>query len=163
MTQKTIQRMPGEIARRPEAKSIAFTVPAVPVAQPRQRHRIITASGKSFAHNYTPAKDPVNAFKATVRLAVQQVFAGTPLEGPIRMGVVFVFPRQKAKVWKNKPMPRYWHTGKPDRDNLMKSLQDALNGLLFVDDSQICAGPVDKFYAAGDEQPHVEVKIEQLR
>jgi len=141
---------------------IEFNVPAIPKAQPRQRHRVVMSGGRAFASNYTPTRDPVNAFKASVQHAAASAHHGAPLEGPLRMSVVFVFPRPKGMVWKTKPMPRAWHTPKPDRDNLMKSLQDALNGLLFKDDSQICSGPIEKFIAAGDEQPHVEVIVETL-
>ena len=133
--------------------TITFTVPAVPTAQPRQRHRIITSGGRAFAHNYTPAKDPVNSFKAAVQLAASQVYQGPPLDGPLRMEVVFVFPRPKGMIWKKKPMPREWHTPKPDRDNLMKSLQDALNKLVFQDDSQICSGNVEKFIETLAREP----------
>lgn len=144
------------------AAEIRFVVPAVPVAQPRQRHRIVQAGGRTFASNYTPAEDPVNGFKATVRMAAAEVLKGPPLAGALRVDLVFVFPRQKSKVWKSKPMPRYPHVGKPDRDNVCKSLQDALNGLAWVDDSQICAGEIEKWHAAGDEQPHVLVRIRSV-
>lgn len=138
---------------------ISFTVPAVPIAQPRQRHRVISSGGRSFAHNYTPAKDPVNAFKAAVQLHAAQAHTGAPLLGPLSVRMVFVMPRPKSMIWKTRPMPRVPHTGKPDRDNLMKSAQDALNELLWKDDSQICAGPVEKWIASGDEQPHVEITV----
>lgn len=142
--------------------TIRFTVPAIPVAQPRQRHRVIHSGGRAFAHNYTPKNDPVNAFKAAVQMAAAQIHHGAPLAGPIEMALTFVMPRPKAMLWKSKPMPRVHDVRKPDRDNLMKSVQDALNGLLFVDDSQICDGPVRKFIAAGDEPPHVEIEIREL-
>jgi len=141
---------------------IEFTVPALPTAQPRQRHRIINAGGRAFAHNYTPTRDPVNAFKAAVQMAVEKAYQGPPLEGPLRMSIVFVCPRPKNMIWKTKPMPRVWHDYKFDRDNLMKSLQDAMNKIVFLDDSQICSGPIDKVIAAGDESAHVEVVIERL-
>lgn len=141
---------------------IEFTVPAVPVAQPRQRHRVVTVGGKTFSTNYTPQRSPVNEFKATIRMAAQQAYSGPPLEGPLRVDVVFVFPRPRSKVWKSRPMPRYRHISKPDRDNADKAVLDALAGLLFVDDCQVCAGEPEKWVAAGDEQPHVLVKIEPL-
>lgn len=138
---------------------IRFTVPSVPVAQPRQRHRIVKSGARVYSHNYTPTKDPVNAFKAAVQMAARQAYQGPPLSGALDVRMVFVMPRPKSMTWKTKPMPRVPHTGKPDRDNLMKSVQDALNELLWKDDSQICAGAIEKFIAAGDEQPHVEVFV----
>ena len=142
---------------------IEFTIPAVPVAQPRQRHRIISSGGMSFANNYTPTKHPVNAFKASARMALESAYKGAPLVGPLAMSVVFVFPRPTNRVWKSKPMPRERHTKKPDCDNLLKSLKDSLSGLAYADDAQICEyREVTKWIASGDEQPHVEVTIEDL-
>lgn len=138
---------------------IRFTVPSIPIAQPRQRHRVAFAGGKAFARNYTPANAPVNFFKAAVQMAAAKAYSGPPLAGPLCVDLTFVFPRPKSKVWKKRDMPRLWHTGKPDRDNIIKSFQDALNGLLWVDDAQICAGEVFKYVASGEEQPHVEVRV----
>lgn len=135
---------------------IAFTVPAVPIAQPRQRHAV----RGGFAKNYTPSKHPVQAFKATVRLAYAQAAGGVGVTAePIALRVTFVMPRPKNQHWKTKPTPRYGHTKKPDIDNLLKSLKDALTGLAWVDDSQVCAVEARKFVAAGDESPHVSVQI----
>lgn len=137
---------------------IVFTVPGVPVAQPRQRHRVVSAGGRTFGQNYTPKNDPVNAFKAVCQLAAAKAYKGPPLDCPIRMDLVFVFDRP-ATVPKRLGTGRLPHTGKPDRDNVMKSLQDALEGLLFRNDSLICAGSVEKWKRSADEQPHVEVRI----
>lgn len=147
---------------------ITFTVPAVPVPQPRQRHRVVHAAGKAFASNYTPTRDPVNAFKAACKLAAADVYKGPPLTGPLYVGLTFVMPRTKPS-WLKKDSPWFpaWKRGdrvphanaRNDRDNLMKSLQDALNGLLWEDDGLIYGGPVEKWIAAGHEQPHVEVYV----
>ena len=142
---------------------ITFTVPAVPVAQPRQRQRVVKGKGgKIFAHNYTPTKHPANAFKATARMAAQQAYDGSPLQGPVYVSMLFVMPRPKAMQWKRKPMPREWHDKKPDCDNLVKAILDALNGLMWGDDCQVSAAPPVKVIASGDEQPHVEVAVMSL-
>lgn len=139
---------------------IEFSVPSIPVAQPRQRHRVIQSAGRAFASNYTPKDSPVNAFKAAVQLAaVNALGSSPPLDCPIRMDVVFVFPRP-ANVRKKDGNGRLPHTGKPDRDNLLKSLQDSMNGIAYRDDSLIYDGRVTKFKASSEEGPHVEVRIE---
>jgi Holliday junction resolvase RusA-like endonuclease len=139
--------------------SISFVVPAIPVAQPRQRHRIVTArAGRTFVSNYTPTKHPVNHFKAAVQLAAQAVYAGPVLDCPLCMDVLFVFPRP-ASLPKKRGTGRLPHTAKPDRDNCMKAVQDALEGILFRNDSQISSGQVMKRVAASGEQPHVAVVI----
>lgn len=153
---------------------IKFSVPAVPIAQPRQRHRIVKAKGRTFTSNYTPASDPVNAFKAVVAMAAREAYGGPPLDVPLTVSMVFIMPRGNRPSWlTNKRFPRWfaaWKDGqrvpyavkKNDRDNLMKGFQDALNGLLWTDDGLICAGPVEKWIAAADEQAHVEVVVEEL-
>ena len=141
--------------------SIEFIVPCVPIAQPRQRHRIVHAGGKSFASNYTPKDDPVNAFKAAVQVAAAASYSGPPLAVPLIVDFTFLMPRPQALIWKTKPMPRCpCATKKNDRDNLMKSVQDALNGLLWADDGLIYDGRTTKLYAAGDEQPHVIIRVQ---
>ena len=141
--------------------TITFRVPACPVAQPRQRTRIVATVAKTYTQNYTPTKHPVTAFKATVRMAAAEAYSGEPIYGPVRMDVTFVLPFKGTRR-KTKPSPRRWHTTKPDRDNLEKALLDALKGTVIADDKQVCCGEVRKFIAAADEQPHVDVTITRV-
>lgn len=142
---------------------ITIRVPAVPVAQPRQRHRIASGnSGKPFVMNYTPSKAPVNDFKASVRLAASEVHQGAPLDGPLSVWLECVMPRPKVMCWKKKPTPRVPHVSKPDCDNLAKACLDALKQLAWQDDAQIADLRVTKAIAAGDEQPHVVITISPL-
>ena len=84
------------------------------------------------------------------------------MEGPLSLSVVFVLPRPSRLRWKTRPMPRQWHQSKPDADNLLKAVKDALNGLLWRDDSQIVLLRVSKWYASGEEQPGVELAVRRL-
>ncbi len=137
-----------------EAARVRFTIPGVPVAQPRQRHRIAKSGSDVFVHNFTPAGHPVQAYKAAMRLAAAAAYKGPPLEGPLRVVAVFVLPRPKRL----KTGPRVWAPVKPDVDNLIKPW-DSLNGVLWADDKQIVAVAVRKLYAGSDEQPHVDVEV----
>lgn len=137
---------------------MSFLVPALPVAQPRARATAFAGR----ARVYEPSRHPVQAFKASVRIAAAIAYDGPPLDGPLQVDCVFTFPRPKAMVWKNKPMPRVWHAKKPDRDNLDKAVLDALSGLLWRDDCQVCSGSLEKWIAAGDEQPGVRVTVREL-
>lgn len=141
---------------------IRFTVPGLPIAQPRQRHRVVTSGGRTFASNYTPKTAPVNSFKAAVRLACAAAHTGQPLEGPLVLTVVFVFPRPSALRWKSREMPRQYHAKKPDVDNLVKSLKDALKSLAWSDDSQVAIVRASKLIASGDEQSRTMVEICRL-
>jgi Holliday junction resolvase RusA-like endonuclease len=137
---------------------IEFRIPGLPVAQPRQRHRIATFGGRARAINYTPAKDPVNSFKASARLAAAMAYRGAPLDKAVAIEVVFVFARPKS-VPKRDGTARLPHTSKPDLDNVMKALLDALNGVLFMDDSQVNIARIEKWKAATGEQPHTLVRV----
>lgn len=141
---------------------IAFVIPGLPIAQPRQRSRVMAMGGRFISQNYTPAKAPVNEFKAAVRMACAAVHHGEPLVGPLSVTLRFIFPRPKCLTFRSKPMPRVPRQGKPDIDNLLKSVADALNGLLWRDDAQIVGAFVTKWIAAGDEQPRTEVQVETL-
>jgi Holliday junction resolvase RusA-like endonuclease len=143
---------------------VEFTVPGSPVPQPRAR---ASRFGKS-SRMYTPTKTPggnsngIVEFKAAVRIKAAEAHRGAPLDCPLKLTAEFVFPRTKGRIWKSKPMPREPYVAKVrnDIDNLIKSLCDAMTGVVWVDDGQVYEATAAKFYAAGDEQPHVYVRIE---
>lgn len=138
---------------------IEIHVPAVPVAEPRKSTRIV---GKHAMH-YTPTDSPVNAFKAIVKLATKQAMANrSSMVGAVELSLMFAMPRTKGQMFKTKPMPRMLHTKKPDSDNLAKSVLDALNGLLWIDDSQVCSLLVVKYVCSGQERPGVTIKAREL-
>jgi len=139
-------------------QQITIRIDAIPVAQPRQRHRVIQSNGRAFATNYTPNSDPVNTFKAACQMTVSSLNIDLITE-PVIVDFVFVMPRPKKFDAKKYGTNRLPHGSKPDRDNLLKSCQDALNGILWRDDSLIFSGGLSKFYAAKNEVPHVEIFI----
>lgn len=123
-----------------------------PVGQPR--HRISTRD--SFARMYLPVRHPVHSFKKAIRLVV-----GKPVKirGPVEIVVNAWFSRPNSKTWKRKPMPSYRHTKKPDADNVLKAVLDALNGIAWVDDAQIVTATIRKFVCSGECGPRCEVSI----
>jgi Holliday junction resolvase RusA-like endonuclease len=139
--------------------TITIRCPGVPIAQPRQRQRVIEINGRAMAANYTPKAAPINEFKAALRYAASQAHEGPPLEGPLSVRVTFVFPRPKHLVWKSKPMLRQPHAKKPDVDNLQKAVFDGLNNVVWRDDSQIYTVHCRKLLASGDESPHVLIEV----
>ena len=141
-------------------KQVSFEVPGIPIAQPRQRHRLAGIPGKSFIQNYTPKGDPVNAFKAAVRLVASQHFT-VPLEGPVILEATFIMPRPQAMMWKKRATPRAPHDHKPDADNLGKALMDALKGVAWRDDSQVWSLKLMKVIANGQEVPRTLVTISE--
>lgn len=144
---------------------IEFTIYSVPVAQPRQRNRIFKSkkTGKLIAGNYTPGDDPVNAYKyhlsTTAKEAMNSLLNKAPFEGPLGMKLEVYLPRPKRLDGKKGSFCATWHSGKKDVDNLFKSVADALTGVVYRDDGQICNATIQKFYHERDGWPRVYVKI----
>lgn len=137
---------------------ITFTVPGLPIPQPRQRHKIIAG----HVSNYTPARHAVQAYRRAIQIAARLAYQGPPLTCPLSVTLLFLMPRPQRLTWKTRPMPRVWCPCKPDFDNLAKSTIDCLTGIVWADDGQIASAKVEKMYAAGEEEPCVEVGIETL-
>lgn len=137
---------------------IRFFVEHEPIPQPRQRHAI----RNGIMMNYIPKSHPVHVYKQAVQLYAKMAYQGQPLESPLKAYFLFLLPRPARLVWKTRAMPRAWSPGRPDIDNYLKAIFDALNGLVFKDDSQIVRLEAIKQYCAGDESPGVDVLIEEL-
>lgn len=148
-------------ATEPKPDIVRLSVPCVPIAQPRQRHRVVQTADRTFVQNYTPARDPVNAFKASLQDAASKAHRGGPIEGPLAARMLLLFPRPGRLRWKTRPMPRCPHASKPDAENVAKAVLDALTGLLWFDDAQVCDLIVKKRYAAGDEPAGVYLEVQR--
>jgi len=143
-------------------------IPGVPVSQPRAK--AVTIAGRTRLYTPTSRKRPdgkrvsngVAEFKALVALVAAENYDGPLLSEPLRVDCCWVFPRTKAQTWKRKPMPRLPYTGKIDRDNLDKMILDSLQGVVWSNDTYVQCGWLEKWHAAGDEQPHTLVVIETI-
>ncbi len=109
---------------------------------------------------YTPLKTA--RYEDRLAWAAQAEMVGKPpLAGPLSvyirafMGV----PESKPKKWRAMAL-----TGsirpvkKPDLDNIAK-LADALNKVVWIDDAQIVALTVEKFYS---DRPRLEIDVEEF-
>ena len=76
--------------------------------------------------------------------AQKQVNLKELLSGAISLQIDFCMPITKDwSLKKQKELrdgQRFWHTKKPDLDNLVKFVKDCLNGIVWKDDSQIEIG-----------------------
>ena len=69
-------------------------------------------------------------------------------------------PQSKSKKQKEKMLAgEIKPVVKPDVDNVAKSILDALNGIVYLDDKQIIELDIKKIYA---ETSWTEVKIEEI-
>lgn len=123
-----------------------------PVAQPR--HRVSTIGG--FARAYIPDSHKIHAWKALIQAGCQMWVNNTSLadfhcfDGPVSVDLVFTLPRPKSL-----PKKVTEHIKKPDIDNLCKAVLDAMNGIIYKDDSRVI-----ELYAQKQYGEDVGVRIE---
>jgi len=132
---------------------VKFTVPGLPVGQPR--HRVAVRSG-GRARAYIPRSHPVHEYKARVALVARRRLR-EPLTGPIGVRLVFVV----ARSTRDRVRAR-WAAKKPDLDNLVKAVLDALEGIAFENDRQIVQLSAKKLLAAKGTAPCTRVQLCQL-
>jgi len=147
---------------------ISFRVNHAPVSQPRPRARVMNLrGGRHTATVYTPANDPVHAFREAIATAYCSQETKEPLSvltGPVSLHLTILLPRTKAKTWKTRPMPREWKPkGRKDFDNILKAVVDSLNGLAWLDDRQVVDCHIWKLMADGSEEPGVLIRIDECK
>ena len=137
-------------------KSCTFIVHGPPVG--KQRARTYQAGGKTRTVTPTKTRD----YEATVGQLARLAWKGPPSSAPFRLSVVVVKPRPKRLCRKADPEGRVRCLATPDLDNAAKSVSDAVNGIVYRDDSQIAELVASKWYAAKGEGPRVEVHLEEI-
>lgn len=123
-------------------------VPGRPAPQGSKRHvggGILVESSKALG-----------PWRTVVAWHAAQVYRAGPLDGPLTVTVEFVMPRPKS-LPKRQPTPP--HTKKPDVDKLIRSILDALTGVVWRDDSQVDDLHPTKRYAELDEQPGAHIRV----
>lgn len=156
MTATALALAPSIMAR----PVVSLVIPGEPVAQPRYRHASHrTRSGRTITTSYLPSDHPIWAYRAALREAARQ--AGlNPLDQPLILSAQFYLPRPKRLLTKRAPDGPILHSTKPDLSNLVKGLEDALNGVLWVDDSLIVGyGTMGKWFTEKGNNPRTELMV----
>lgn len=121
-----------------------FLVPGTPKG--KARPRFVRSTGRT----YTPPA--TKEYEASVRYAYLNALDDDDpimLEGPIRCRIEAVFripPSYSRKKHTDCIEGRLQPTGKPDCDNIVKAILDALNGVAYKDDSQVVDVSIIKRY-----------------
>lgn len=140
---------------------IKFKYMGEPIGKGRPR---VTARGGKFAHAYTPKR--TKDFENDIRFEfmrsnceVMPVYGkGVPLQA--RMTFAFAVPKSYSKKKRAACLSgEIPHTYKPDTDNVVKAVLDALSEAAFASDSQVVKIFAEKIYA---EESYVEVEINEL-
>lgn len=133
---------------------IRLVVPGEPQGKGRPR---ITRHG-----TYTPEK--TKTYESYIQYLFTHTFKSDfePLQGALRADIVAYYSIPKSASKRKQEAMREGierPVKKPDADNVLKCVADALNEIAYHDDAQIVEASVKKYYA---DIPRVEVIIEEL-
>lgn len=153
----------GELLARPEPQrwTCQFTIPGMPVPKERPRARIVTPHGKKpFISMYTDSK--TREFEELVgRLAKYAMLGHPPMTRGVELQVtIYVQINPEWATWKrlaaegNEIVP----TVKPDISNVVKSIEDGMNKIVYLDDSQVISSDVVKLFHTGPSHTVVRVR-----
>lgn len=138
-----------------ETKDIYFVVPGEVVPKGRPR---FTRSGHAFTpKRTTDYETKVKAYYLT-EYPYGKAFESEPLE--IILNVYMALPKSFSKKKKDHMLCYEFPTKRPDSDNLLKSICDALNGVAYTDDSQIVSATVNKLWS---EEAKAEITIRRVK
>lgn len=128
-----------------EPAAIRFVVPGTVVGKGRPRF----AKRGGFMQAYTP--EATANYENLVKLKAEEAMRGrAPIEGAVGVHIaIWVVP---PASWSQKKRREalaglIWPTSKPDMDNSVKGIFDAMNEIVWRDDKQVCHADVWKRYA----------------
>ena len=122
--------------------AITFEVAGDPVPQPRPR---ITVRGRR-GHAYTPGDHKIHAYRAAIAAAARKAGATPTDRSPLTLIVDLVFARPKSHFRKSGLREDAPKLPRADCSNCLKGIEDSLNGVAWVDDTQVARVVVEKAY-----------------
>lgn len=122
---------------------------------PRPKGRPRFSKMGDFVRAYTDSK--TRSYEAELRKLIRQQYEGDVLEGKAYyLKIIFNLKRPKSVSEKK----RFHPIVKPDIDNLVKSVMDAMNGIIYKDDNLICELSASKKYIPSSENQYTEPSIQ---
>lgn len=139
--------------------ALEFFVAGVPIPQGSKTER--THKGRTWSYEQNANK--LKPWRETVGFVARSHAHWTmfPLKGAVRLDVNFVMPRPKAMG--KRPSTPDDAAKKPDRDKLLRAVQDALSGVLYLDDCQVTCGEPTKRVAEYGEEPGARIRVQSAQ
>jgi Holliday junction resolvase RusA-like endonuclease len=146
----------GTTGERSSPQGVVFTIPGVPVG--KGRPRFSRQAGKVRTH--TPEKTA--NYESLVKLAASQAMVGQALlKRPVCLFLTMHMPIPASWSKRRQELAVRGLIGatvKPDLDNVCKSIADAMNGIVYLDDKLIVSATIVKQYGT---VPHVAVRVQE--
>lgn len=125
----------------------------IPKAQGRPR----AARMGNFVRVYEDKKDRINKDNIAAQIVAQDPEYHP--DNAVSVTLLCKFPRPKSHYNSKgvKPLAPAYHTQKPDAENVAKAVLDALTGICWRDDSQVCSLTVNKKWTEGEPMTTIVV------
>ena len=138
---------------------IRLIIPGEPIAKGRPRfYPIRTKTGRTFSRAVTPER--TRSYEVYIRELFAVTYPGfIPMEGPLSLTVDAYLGIPKSTSRKRREAMEggtIVPEKRPDADNILKSAGDALQGLAFLNDSQIAEATIRKRYS---ERPRLIIRL----
>ena len=137
-----------------------------PKGQPRARSTaFMSKAGKMTSRVYDPGTADGWKYAITAEAAKNCGGTGTWMtDGPVALQVLFRMPRparlNTKKALAGMTAPFHRHVSKPDLDNLLKAVMDALTPIgIWKDDAQVWKIEATKRYAGPAEMPGANITV----
>lgn len=138
-----------------EPSEITFFAPGIPQPGGSKKAFFNKHTGRAVVVEDAKKNAP---WRTTVQAFALDAHQGPPLKGPLVLLVTFVMPRPAGHFGTKgvRPGAPRFPAVRPDATKLLRSTEDALSGLVWVDDSQIVDQHVRKIYG---ERPGAHIII----
>lgn len=115
-----------------------------------------------------PASNKTKPWMQVVSFYAKRAYSGPLLCGPLKLTMEFRRLRPKGHYGSGKNahtlikagIDKPWPISMPDLTKLVRAAEDALKGIIWRDDSQVCIQETRKVYV--DRDPGVQIRISQI-
>lgn len=120
-----------------------FFVPGIPRPKGSMKTFIPKHGTKPIAINDNPRTKPWQDLISLMATVAQKRNRIGIFPGPVGLRLHFFF---EAKTLSTVGVCDFWHVQKPDLDKLVRAVKDALKGIFYKDDCQVCFLSTQKQY-----------------
>jgi Holliday junction resolvase RusA-like endonuclease len=143
--------------------SVAVRIDGEPMAQGSMKAFVMPNGHASITHSN---KTKLRPWRDLVAHYVKEAWGDEMVTGKVVLHCLFRLKRPKShygqggKSMTLRPSAPPAHLTKPDLDKLVRAINDALTGVIYRDDSQVCETHASKIYAELEESTGVVIIIE---